>query len=107
MLRKILGFTLVVYALALFTPADTLGWGCGSWSRSGSASFTGRYGNTYSRSWSGSGSGYRYGGWGGTTMAVTTGAADTMEEGSIRAWRTRPAFIIRSRTISEVTEWNS
>ena len=65
MLRKILGFTLVVYALALFTPADTLGWGCGSWSRSGSASFTGRYGNTYSRSWSGSGSGYRYGGSGG------------------------------------------
>jgi hypothetical protein len=40
-----------------------------------------------------------------TTMAVTTVAADTMEEGSIRAWRTRPgtrpAFIIRSRTISE------
>jgi hypothetical protein len=65
MLRKILGFTLVVYAIALFTPADALAWGCGSWSRSGSASFTGRYGNTYSRSWSGSGSGYRYGGWGG------------------------------------------
>ena len=42
-----------------------------------------------------------------TTMAVTTAAADTMEEGSIRAWRTRPAFIIRSRTISEVTEWDS
>ena len=66
MLRKILGFTLVVYALALFTPAGALGWGCGSWSRSGSASFTGRYGNTYSPSWSGSGSGYRYGGWGGS-----------------------------------------
>ena len=48
---------------------------------------------------------------GATTMAVTTVAGDTMEEGSIRAWRTRPgtrpAFIIRSRTISEVTEWDS
>ena len=44
---------------------------------------------------------------GATTMAVTTVAADTMEEGSIRAWRTRPAFIIRSRTISEETEWDS
>ena len=63
MLRKILVFTLVVYATALFTSADALAWGCGSWNRSGSASFTGRYGNTYSRSWSGSGSGY--GGWGG------------------------------------------
>ena len=45
------------------------------------------------------------------TMAATTVAADIMEEGSIRAWRTRPgthpAFIIRSRTISEVTEWDS
>ena len=65
MLRKILVFTLVVYTTAVFTSADALAWGCGSWNRSGSASFTGRYGNTYSRSWSGSGSGYRYGGWGG------------------------------------------
>jgi hypothetical protein len=65
MLRKILTFTFVVYTTALFTSVDALAWGCGSWSRSGSASFTGRYGNTYSRSWSGSGSGYRYGGGGG------------------------------------------
>src|SRR5215469_4608080 len=65
MLRKILAFTFVVYTTALFMSADALAWGCGSWSRSGSASFTGRYGNTYSRSWSGSGSGYRYGGGGG------------------------------------------
>jgi hypothetical protein len=91
MLRKILGFTLVAYAIALFTPADALAWGCGSWSRSGSASFTGRYGNTYSRSWSGSGSGYRYGGyhyggWGGIIMAVTTVAAEgIMRPGFVRA----------------------
>jgi hypothetical protein len=67
MLRKILSFTLVVYAAALFTSANALAWGCGSWNRSGSASYTGRYGNTYSRSYSSSGSfsggGYHYGGY--------------------------------------------
>jgi hypothetical protein len=28
---------------------NALAWGGGSWNRSGSASYTGRYGNTYSR----------------------------------------------------------
>ena len=69
MSRKILFLTLVVYAAALFTSANALAWGCGSWNRSGSVSYTGRYGNTFSRSYSGSGSfyggGYRYGRWGG------------------------------------------
>jgi hypothetical protein len=40
-------------------------WGGGGWSRSGSVSYTGRYGNTYTRSYSGSGGGYHYGGYGG------------------------------------------
>ena len=46
--------------------ANALAWGGGSWNRSGSASYTGRDGNTYSRSYSGSGSfsGDRYGGGG-------------------------------------------
>jgi hypothetical protein len=65
MLRKILALTVAVCAATLLMSADALAWGCGSWSRSGSASYTGRYGNTYSRSYSGSGSGYHYGGWGG------------------------------------------
>src|SRR5262245_38297908 len=65
MLRKILVLTVAVYATALFSCANALAWGCGSWNRSGSASYTGRYGNTYSRSWSSSGSGYHYGGYGG------------------------------------------
>jgi hypothetical protein len=63
MLRKILALTVAACAATLLMSADALAWGCGSWSRSGSASYTGRYGNTYSRSYSGSG--YHYGGWGG------------------------------------------
>ena len=63
MLHKILVLTAAVYAAALFSSTDALAWGCGSWNRSGSASYTGRYGNTYSRSWSSSGSGYHYGGY--------------------------------------------
>jgi len=65
MLHKILVLTAAVYVTALFSSADALAWGCGSWNRSGSASYTGRYGNTYSRNWSSSGSGYHYGGYGG------------------------------------------
>ena len=66
MLRKILILAVSICAATLFVlPPDALAWGCGSWSRSGSASYTGRYGNTYSRSWNSSGSGYHYGGWGG------------------------------------------
>jgi hypothetical protein len=68
MLRKILAPTLAVCTATLFMSADALAWGGGSWNRSGSASYTGRYGNSYSRSYSGSGSfsggGYRYGGGG-------------------------------------------
>ena len=66
MLRKILILAVSICAATLCVlPPDALAWGCGSWSRSGSASYTGRYGNTYSRSWNSSGSGYHYGGWGG------------------------------------------
>ena len=66
MLRKILAPALAVCAATLLMSADALAWGGGSWNRSGSASYTGRYGNSYSRSYSGSGSfsGDRYGGGG-------------------------------------------
>src|SRR5260221_12739714 len=66
MLRKILALTVAVCAATLLMSADALAWGGGSWNRSGSASYTGRGGNTYSRSYSGSGSfsGDRYGGGG-------------------------------------------
>ncbi len=66
MLRKILALTVAVCAATLLMSADGLAWGGGSWNRSGSASYTGRGGNTYSRSYSGSGSfsGDRYGGGG-------------------------------------------
>jgi len=65
MLRKILASTVAVCAATLLMSIDASAWGGGSWSRSGSASFTGRGGNTYSRSFSSSGSAYRGGGWGG------------------------------------------
>jgi hypothetical protein len=66
MLRKILTLAVSICAATLFVSLpNALAWGCGSWNRSGSASYTGRCGNTYSRSWSSSGSGYHYGGWGG------------------------------------------
>src|SRR5260370_21322312 len=66
MLRKILALTVAVCAATLLMSADALAWGGGSWNRSGSASYTGRGGNTYSRSYSGYGSfsGDRYGGGG-------------------------------------------
>ena len=66
MLRKTLALTAAVLAATLLLSADALAWGGGSWNRSGSASYTGRGGNTYSRSYSGSGSfsGDRYGGGG-------------------------------------------
>ncbi len=66
MLRKILVLTVAVCAATLLMSADALAWGGGSWNRSGSASYTGRGGNSYSRSYSGSGSfsGDRYGGGG-------------------------------------------
>ena len=64
MLRKILAPALAVCAATLLMSADALAWGGGSWNRSGSASYTGRGGNSYSRSYSSSGSysGDRYGG---------------------------------------------
>ena len=64
MLRKILALTVAVCAGTLLMSADALAWGGGSWNRSGSASYTGRGGNTYSRSYSSSGSYDRYGGGG-------------------------------------------
>ena len=63
MLRKILVLTVVVCMGRLLIPSEAMAWGGGSWSRSGSASYTGRYGNTYSRSYSSSGSGYHGGGY--------------------------------------------
>ena len=79
MLRKTIALTAAVCAGTLLLSADALAWGGGSWNRSGSASYTGRGGNTYSRSYSSSGSfasggyhgggyrcgGYHYGGGGG------------------------------------------
>jgi hypothetical protein len=53
MLRKILVLTVAVCAGTLLLSADTLGWGGGSWNGSGSASYTGRYGNSCARSYSG------------------------------------------------------
>ena len=64
MLRKIFVLTVAVGMATLLMPPDAMAWGGGSWNRSGSASYTGRGGNTYSRSYSSSGSGYR-GGYGG------------------------------------------
>ena len=66
MLRKILTLTVPICAATLFiAPADVLAWGGGSWNRSGSSSYTGHRGNTYSHSSSGSASGHHYGGYGG------------------------------------------
>ena len=65
MLRKILPLSVIFWSAASLFSGEALAWGGGSWSRSGSVSYTGRYGGTYSRSFSGSGSGYHYGGWGG------------------------------------------
>src|SRR3981081_2275455 len=78
MLRKTLALTAAVCAGTLLLSADALAWGGGSWNRSGSASYTGRGRNTYSRSYSGSGSfsGNRYGG-GGHRSGATTVAAIT------------------------------
>jgi hypothetical protein len=67
MLRKIFPLTVAVCVATLLMSADARAWGGGSWNRSGSASYTGRYGNTYSRNYSSSGSfaggGYHGGGY--------------------------------------------
>ena len=73
MLRKILALTIAVCAATLLLCADALAWGGGSWNRSGSASFTGRYGNTYSGSYSRSGS-FGGGGWNRYGSGSVTGA---------------------------------
>src|ERR1700746_4146930 len=65
MLRNILVLTVAVCVATLLMSADAGSFGGGSWNRSGSTSYTGRYGNTYSRNYSSSGSyggGYHYGG---------------------------------------------
>jgi hypothetical protein len=66
MLRKLLALTLPLCVATLLMSGDALAWGGGSWSHSGSTSYTGRGGDTYSTSHSGSGSygGYHYGGGG-------------------------------------------
>ena len=63
MLRKMLALTCAICMATVLMSADARAWGYGGWNRSGSVSYTGRYGNTYTRSYSGSGGGYRYGGW--------------------------------------------
>ena len=63
MVRKILALTCAICMATVLMSADARAWGCGGWSRSGSVSYTGRYGNTYTRSYSGYGGGYHYGGW--------------------------------------------
>ena len=63
MLRKILALTFAICMATVLMSADARAWGRGGWSRSGSVSYTGCYGNTYSRSYSRSGGGYHYGGW--------------------------------------------
>jgi|SRR6516164_7196305 hypothetical protein len=65
MLRKILALTFAICMATVLMSADARAWGRGGWSRSGSVSYTGRYGNTYTRSYSSSGGGYHYDGWGG------------------------------------------
>ena len=63
MLRKILALTSAICMATVLMSADAKAWGYGGWSRSGSVSYTGRYGNTYTRSYSGYDGGY-YGGGG-------------------------------------------
>ena len=65
MSRKILALTFAICMATVLMSADARAWGGGGWSRSGSVSYTGRYGNTYSRSYSSYGGGYHYGGYGG------------------------------------------
>jgi ATP-dependent RNA helicase DDX5/DBP2 len=62
MLRKIPALTFAICMATVLMSADARAWGAGGWSRSGSVSYTGRYGNTYTRSYSGYGGGYHYGG---------------------------------------------
>src|SRR5208337_1415562 len=45
MLRKILALSVAVSAATLIMSTNALAWSGGSWNRSGSASYTGRYGN--------------------------------------------------------------
>jgi hypothetical protein len=73
MLHKILALTVAVSAATLLMSTNALAWGCGGWNRSGSASFTGRYGNTYSGSYSRSGS-FGGGGWNRYGSGSVTGA---------------------------------
>jgi uncharacterized membrane protein len=79
MLRKILALTVAVSAAPLLMSTNALAWGCGGWNRSGSASFTGRYGNTYSANYSRGGSfgggGYYGGGFRGGYVSGPYGAA--------------------------------
>jgi hypothetical protein len=65
MLREILALIFAICVATVLMSADARAWGGGGWSRSGSVSYTGRYGNTYTRSYSGYGGGYHYGGYGG------------------------------------------
>ena len=73
MLRKILALSVAVSMATLLLSTDVLAWGYGGWSRSGSGSFTGRYGNTYSANWSRGGS-FAGGGWNRYGYGSVTGA---------------------------------
>ena len=103
MLRKILALTCAICMATVLMSADARAWGYGGWSRSGSVSYTGRYGNTYTRSYSGYGGGYHYGGWGGyrygagvaTVEGIT--AEDSVQDVSSRG--TQPESIIPSTNL--------
>jgi hypothetical protein len=73
MLRKFLALTVAISAATLPLSTSALAWGCGGWNRSGSASFTGRYGNTYSGNYSRGGS-FGGGGWNRYGSGSVTGA---------------------------------
>jgi hypothetical protein len=72
MLRKILALTFAICMATVLMSADARAWGCGGYSRSGSVSYTGRYGNTYTRNYSASG---HYGGWNGGYRGYYGGGA--------------------------------
>ena len=72
MLSKILAFSVAISAATFPLSTNVSAWGYGGWNRSGSATFTGRYGNTYSANWSRSG-GFGGGGWNRYGYGAVTG----------------------------------
>ena len=72
MLRKSLALSVAISAATFPLSTNVSAWGYGGWNRSGSATFTGRYGNTYSANWSRSG-GFGGGGWNRYGYGAVTG----------------------------------